>query len=713
MPVQFVNNYGFSNPNFNYNSGVNTKINNKIPESKDENNKISDEKLYSKKQVGGVALATALSAAILGGTVMYIKVRRNIKWYKNENEVLSQIADNAKKILKEELEKSKNRLTQTFDLDIENGTVQEKLYSYFKNIRDNKELEYDLLSPPLKDRNISNLGEAIVLPENVSTLNRSYIKSLDIPEIGQNGNFDYMLPMTNEVKITKMPTKEFTPISHQVTNITESYADSVQWNNDKIVRDILQNFFDGHGQTLDGVQFKFSPSGNGKYIIRIQGKSTYTADKAIYIGESTKRENIKAAGNYGEGLKMSVLKILKDGGSENVKIASDNWRVTYSLGKSDISDKRVLVYSLDNVDKFDGNYLEFETTDRSLLETFRKSINRFYNAGNEHFKCPDIENNIIAIKNLPPNEKGGIYIAGQRFEYDDNYDSLGNVAFMLKQKPPIDVLDPSRDRTSLNVINLCNIAKWISKTKTISSKDKVDLLRALEPYWGLSGELGQKPVNDFAKAFVEAQNPYDPKCLKIIFPEKYIAYSYTSDEILDNLAQKGYVICNSEFSNVGMKNVRDFLKENAFHNVVNPTPDEKKKIILLKEALNSVEYALKNEDFLSKEIDTKVYLFNRCEDSKFNEDTLGEAIIDNGVSKGFWIDKTYLDKASFGDIFETALHELSHKVGGDGSMSFSYKLTNVNKSVISQVIENTETLEVLKAINKLWNEIGQNSNAVA
>lgn len=119
-----------------------------------------------------------------------------------------------------------------------------------------------------------------------------------------------------------------------MTNITESYADSVQWNNDKIARDVLQNFYDGHGQTLDGVQLTFTPTANGRYKVRIKGDSTYTVDKAVYIGESTKRDNAKAAGNYGEGLKMSVLKLLKDGGASEVNIGSDNWKLTYNLQKA-------------------------------------------------------------------------------------------------------------------------------------------------------------------------------------------------------------------------------------------------------------------------------------------------------------------------------------------------------------------------------------------
>ena len=89
------------------------------------------------------------------------------------------------------------------------------------------------------------------------------------------------------------------------------------------------------------------------------------------------------------------------------------------------------------------------------------------------------------------------------------------------------------------------------------------------------------------------------------------------------------------------------------------------------------------------------------------QDTNAEAIIENEVSKGFWIDKEYLDNASFTDVLETALHELSHKVGGDGNADFSYKLTNVNSATINQIMTNPLTRTELGALQTLWNNLAK------
>ena len=546
------------------------------------------------------------------------------------------------------------------------------------------------------------------MPSAVGTQNRAGIGELQIPEISSDGRFVYELPMSDEVKITHMQSVDFKPVKSQPTNISESYADSVKWDNDKIARDVLQNFYDGHGQTLDGVRLHFEPAGTGKYKVRIEGKSTYTPDKAVYIGESTKRNDAKAAGNYGEGLKMATLKLLKDGGAQDVKIASDNWKVTYSLTEGNLSDKRVLSYSLDKTDKYNGNYIEFETSDKELLTSLRSSLNRFYSSGNTHFKCPDFENEIIGIKNLPKGEKGGIYIAGQRFEFDGKYDGLDDIAIFIKEKPPVSVLDPSRDRTSLNTSNIEEIAKWLAKDERMSNDDKVKLLKSLENYWDEKDYVSKHPMDDFIVRFLAWTNwSSDKSHLHIKFPEKYVAYSNASEDVVVDLIINGYKVCKSVFDKLGMPTIRDLLGDARAHDVVIPNEVQKKKILILKEALNKLSPSLKDKHFTADELNTKIYLFDRtsAKDSKMYSNCNAEAITDKGVSKGFWIDKSYLDRSSFSEALETALHELSHKAGGDESAVFSYKLTNVNKDTIGQLMNDIQARSELQALNNLWNSL--------
>ena len=624
--------------------------------------------------------------------------------------------------LNQELQDTKSQLDDILNSDTGISGIRDKVYDNLKAVTDKAELGYDAMEPP-----VTGLGQkkvytdAIDLPARVKTTNRANMRVLDIPEIEPSGRFHFEMPKSEEMKVTQIDkTRNFTPRSDQMTNVSESYADSVQWNNDKIARDVLQNFFDGHGQTLDGVRFNFEPVGNGRYRVRIEGDSSYSADKAIFIGESTKRDNAKAAGNYGEGLKMASLKLIRDKGAKDVKIGSDNWDLTFKLMENDLTDKQVMGYDLEKTAKKAGNYIEFETDDRDLLETLRKTINRFYHSGNEHFKTPDFENNIFGLKVLKqpkkgfggidiPGEKGAIYIAGQRFEYDGDYDGLQGAIIFLKEKPPKNVLDPSRDRTTLNQTDLRNISEWLCKRYDLSKEDRIKLINTLEPVW----DNTETPLGNFFDAFAWYQGSIRGG-VHINFPDNYVAYSPASPELVQDLERKGYKVCNKNMEDLGMQTIKNLMGDARKHDPIKPTEAQMKKIAVLKEAIKKLAPSLKAEGFAPAEIDTKIFIFNNTKpkESRLYASALAEAITDGGASKGFWIDKNYLDSANFSEVLETALHEISHKVGGDETAEFSYKLTNVNKRVIHQILEEPQTRSELQALGKLWEKYTQTPAAV-
>ena len=679
-----------------------------LEQDKDSSVKIDDldnkvekkERTFNKKELIGIVAASALSAAVIGGTLVR---SHKIKRLTRDNNELNSLNNS----LKRELQEFKNRLNTIFDGDVSPSDADSSFVAGIKQRISGKKVEYDMLVPPASQSDFVKYDDAILLPEYVGTSNRAMNSILNIPEVGYDGSFDFTIPRSVETQVKKVQSREFTPIKNQATNITEGYADSVQWNNDKIARDILQNFYDGHGQTLDGVKLNFTPIGNGRYRVRISGESTYTADKALYIGESTKRDDVKAAGNYGEGLKMAALKLLKDGGSQNVRYASDNWQLTYSLGNSELSDNKVLRYSLDKVNKFDGFFIEFETNDKGLLNSFKASINRFYHSGNPHFIKPDFENDLIGVKMLSPNEKGGIYIAGQRFEFENDYDGLKNTVIFIKEKLPVNVLDPSRDRTSLNKSQLSNIAVWLAYHNRMPKEDCVKLLKTLEPYWEKVNYADMTPQDEFVDTFISNLKYVTDKNVHIDFPSQYVAYSKASPSLVDELRDNGYVICKEDFASLGMQNIKQLMGGIRAHEPIAPTEVQSKKVVILKEALNKLQNLVKKGHFSAEELDTKIYLFdkNASNESRMYDDALAEAILDNGTSKGFWIDKSYLDRASFSDVLETALHELSHKAGGDGSANFSYKLTNVNRDVIDEILCDGMVRRELQVLADMWTDL--------
>lgn len=732
----------------------------------------SEGKFPEKYKVPAMLFATALAAATISGAIVHGKMSKEMRVVRNnlqrhidyleepfrrqisnledtlsgcrsEVETLRTNNRNLAEVntrLETERKNATEQLERIFEEDSTPEETRTRLYEQLKEKVKTDKLDYDPMEPPVthsSEEQALDMSKAVDLPPRVPTTNRSHIRALDIPEIKEDGSFDFNMPVSDEIKVSSMPSRDFKPIKDQMTTVSEGYADSVQWDNNKIARDILQNFFDGHGQTLDGVRIHFEPVGEGRFKVRIEGDSSYTVDKAIFMGESTKREDMKAAGNYGEGLKMASLKLIRDKGAKNVKIGSDNWDLTFKLMGSDLTDRQVMAFDVDKTVKKAGNYIEFETDDRSLLETFRTSINRFYHSGNEHFKCPDFENDKVGIKLLKPRksidwrttqkgEKGAIYIAGQRFEFDGDYDGLEGAIMFLKEKPPKNVLDPSRDRTTLNKGDLESIGSWLYDT--MKPEERIDFIAKLEPLWKFKGYDEKMPIDDMFDRFLRWAEFHNqgPKPLLIKFPkDKYVAYSDASNEVCEDLRRKGYIICKEKMHSIGMQNIRDLMGDARAHDPVSPTEIQLQKIKIIKEAIKKLAPAMKRGEgaeaahFLPEEVDTKIFLFDNTSsrDRRLHGDALAEAITDGAglfrTSKGFWIDKSYLDRSDFSEVLETALHELSHKAGGDETAEFSYKLTDVNRQAIKALLNNPETRFNLRALNRLWNELTTQSLVVS
>ena len=683
------------------------------------------------------AIAATLSSVVTGLAVMFVAVKKTDKLTIENQELRAK---------NDELKWSNDRLDETCTtLERENSslrvgneimckhisTLEEELstvslpenFEADVNAKLSKLNQTELPYSPTTRLDIapkykmSNHNPVIEIPAtHEKTTNRSDAKKLDYPIFLSSKPYSFEFPTSDEIKVSH-ETVDVTPIPRTATTISESYADSLVWDNNKIARDLLQNFYDGHGQTLDGVKFNVTPKENGKYTVRIEGKSTFSPDKAILLGETSKRNNDKAAGNYGEGLKMVVLKLLREKGAENVDIASGNWNVNWQMQDCGLG-KKVLAYQLDKVPTFDGNYIEFDTDNRDFIETIIKTFDRFYHHNNPAFTCPDFENDTFGIKFTENGEKGKFFIAGQAFEVDASYEGLTGMNIFIKNKPPVKyngtfIFDPSRDRTSLNKENLSALGEWLVSRQNMTKEDVVDLLSALKDYWDVGGspyanlKYGKIKEVDFIRGIFEGA--YYRQDLNLKFPnEKDVAATWgVSEELLQQYISAGYRICNSYLENIGMRSVKELVTESRKHIPLEPTESEKNKILILREAIQLFSSVLIDKDlFSSKEIEPKIYIFDRKseKEDKAYENVYGEAIVEAKNSLGFWLDRTYLNEADFSTVLGTSLHELTHKFGGDESSIFSYKLTDVMKKVFAAINANPSLAIKLKVLEKAWKE---------
>lgn len=638
----------------------------------------------------------AMGLALLGGIIIGLGSSKS-KQKQLEHQIRDLTQD--KEVLKQEL----NSLVTPENFD-------EKV-NIMKNEIEKRQIDYNPAISPLGDKEDiePDKSDYIDLPEeHVKTSNRSNIEPFSPPKFMRGRDYFVHIPDSEEAVITHQSSsfKETT----MKTTITEDYADSVQWDSKKIARDLMQNFYDGHNQTLNGVDIEFKKQENGKYKVRITGKSTYSPDKAVLLGESSKRDNSKAAGNYGEGLKMVVLKLLKDGKSDSVKIASGDWRVDWKLDKGDLNEKKVLAYTLQESEHFDGNYIEFETDDNILLTSIVDSVNNFYYSGNSNFANPDFENEQFGLKILPDGEKGRIYIAGQEFEYNGNFNNINGITLFIKEKPPANyngyiIFDSSRDRISLSNDNIEAIASWLAQDTRNTKDDLAKILKALEPQWEKENDYFTKPhaKDAFLTGIIKGANDRN---LKFNFPENCTANSYlASDGIKSMYSNAGYRICNRDFYKIGMKSINELVKNDRKHIPIEPNEKELNKIKILREAISILSPVIKDIGFNDDELNPNIYIFKNNDIDKIYSNVEGEAIVQYGISKGFWIDRNQLNTKDFAGLLTTTLHEITHKFGSDESALFSYKLTDVMEGVIRGTKDDQNIAMQLKILEEVWNKI--------
>ena len=202
----------------------------------------------------------------------------------------------------------------------------------------------------------------------------------------------------------------------------------------------------------------------------------------------------------------------------------------------------------------------------------------------------------------------------------------------------------------------------------------------------------------------------------IKFPDNYVAQNtlFIDYDLKANIMSNGYKLFPKEYKRLGMKTISELVETARKHEVLAPAKNEEAKILIIKRALNLFTNLL-DKHFSNDELDAKIYIFDgksKKENSIDNYDNVSaEAILwneDNAnlcKSRGFYIDRGYINNNGFAQVLETALHELSHKAGGDGTKSFGYKLTQVNECVLAQIAGNHKIADELRILDDIWKQL--------
>ena len=463
-------------------------------------------------------------------------------------------------------------------------------------------------------------------------------------------------------------------------HILETYA--VKWDTEKVARDTLQNFFDANGYTLDGIKTSAEESEQG-HKVTISGATGYDYRYLLHTGGTSKAEDARAAGGFGEGAKVAALICLRDLGAKEVVYETEGKKVTFYL--DDIHDthypnpvRGLFVRVTEGGDK-KGSSFEATFPYGAVADIFVKARDLFYHKDNPDFHNPTVENSAGGFK-IHVGRGGNLYEAGQRRHYHEwdnsiRWNNVEDVTIWTKEK----TFQPDRDRGDIDKhqIEKKAIAKIVGQMEPEEIKRVIeqnrDLWHKTEPF-GLGKDLLQQMVNAYKKTGESLH-----------FPDQYVAATlFMQDYIKSSLEEAGYIICDYSLRGIGMISAAEKFNQLQEHYRLEPTEAEAKRLDLLRKAVN---------EFLGQGVEEELFLF-----SKDNE----RNIVHGQYSTGrIWISQETLH-GDFAGALSTLLHERDHKSGTDQSAEFSYALTDTLKKVIDAFLKKAD---IAKSLAQDWDSI--------
>lgn len=529
-------------------------------------------------------------------------------------------------------------------------------------------------------------------------------------ELRNTGHVKLSIPNEGGVKV-KPYDAVIHPEDDSRLNVTQDagikirYGTKLQWSNFKIARDLLQNYYDGHGHTLEGVNIEVNKTADGKYKIKISGESSWDYSHLDQMGSSTKHDPLDAGG-YGEGTRAVAVSLLSKADITNVKYASGDWAMTYGRSSDDLKSAYMTQTLSKNSEKVKGSTVEFETENADIAHKLLEAKDYFNHPHNPDFKNLDFENEFFGFKLKDDGAKGNIYLI-QRYETDgESNNGLRGATIVFKTQPnhPTLVEKSGGEQFELGTgvdraqIPSYDVNRILSRyVKTMTDEELTQTISSMEKFWGESGTEKDR-LNDMYVPFVREAHR---RGLGIDFKDAHYVYldkpSTSSYDMAKNL---GYKIANKSMKDVGMQS---FYAKDASKLPHQPTEEQSKEIRLLEEGVRILQECtdLSTKDLLnSDEVNKPTYMF-----SEGDHGTGAEAIIEGGEYQGHWMRDSHLLLQNYVGNLATFLHEISHKSGGDETKVFSMQLTKLQSHITNAIMHNPNAFKKLQTLSKMFDEV--------
>lgn len=263
------------------------------------------------------------------------------------------------------------------------------------------------------------------------------------------------------------------------------------WGTQEAIRELLQNAIDsnsnGHEMYID--------YNSNKELLTIGNKYTSIGSEELILGNSSKRNDSSQIGCYGEGFKLALLVLLRNGYKIWINNCKKKWLPRF--GYSECFNSEVL--QIEETD-YNGSHLEFEIEGITPY-TFEELRKYFPCIDDSYGKTIKTANGYIL---LDPKFKGKMFVSGLYIQDDSSFEFGYNFN--------ADEVDLDRDRKAINYYKLRELTAQAAITvEECNDRIYKNILKRSVDTLDIADVIDQMS-DDFGKEFVRkfyAENELD------------------------------------------------------------------------------------------------------------------------------------------------------------------------------------------------------------
>jgi len=388
----------------------------------------------------------------------------------------------------------------------------------------------------------------------------------------------------------------------------------IGWSFRVVLRDLVQNFYDAIGADKFGSDFvytwKMSETGDSYNLEMSTKNHPFSYEWLTYVGGSTKTDSSTTyVGQYGEGFKMSVLRIIQMGGME-LTMHSQGWIIIPVTYDEKIDGKTVSMLGYEYHEVEDDDITRLTLTGIPLYE--RESLQ---NALLDYF----YEGNKLIAEKIGGGDNYSIFHRSEVpipcDQYDENLKGILFVNHLARGRLDIPLViniqkEFTWDKRSRPTLTQVKTNEFLHESLiNWGANDSAEVLRLLRPYWNDSISNMHDITTKYFFICQLVRNVAKDKNISETFSEEMEELAYiekkrsnkSRNRLIEEtkrwwMENKSKKLVNPIFRLLGAENLVETYIQSKNDAYRNPNDQEKRRYDILFKAVTSVVPILSEED---------------------------------------------------------------------------------------------------------------------